>query len=199
MGLIVDEVIDVVADTLEIQISGARPGLLGTAVIAGHATDVIDTGSWLGKAHQDRFPGPAAGATCRSRILIVEDSGFFRHMLAPTLSAAGYSVTAVAEATHALRLRDEGAMFDAIVSDIEMPGMDGLAFVRAVRKGGPWRQLPVIALSGRSGATDADAARDAGFTDFVLKFEREALLASLRQCLAEQSSAHAGRRPALAA
>src|SRR4029077_3604395 len=50
MGLMVDEIIDVVEDRLNIELSGARLGLLGSAVIAGHATDVIDTGYWLTQA-----------------------------------------------------------------------------------------------------------------------------------------------------
>ena len=59
MGLMVDEIVDVVEDRLNIELSGARPGLLGTAVIAGHATDVIDTGYWLTQAWQDWFHGAA--------------------------------------------------------------------------------------------------------------------------------------------
>ncbi len=137
MGLMVDEIIDVVEDRLDIELSGARPGLLGTAVIGGHATDVIDTGYWLTQAWQDWFHG-AAQSDKRDktrRVLVVEDSDFFRQLLVPILGAAGYHVTAVPSAAEALRLREAGAMFDVIVSDIEMPDMDGLDFARAVRAG----------------------------------------------------------------
>ena len=82
MGLMVDEIIDVVEDRLNIELSGARPGLLGTAVIAGHATDVIDTGYWLTQAWQDWFHGAAQSAdrnTAR-HVLVVEDSDFFRQL-----------------------------------------------------------------------------------------------------------------------
>ena len=72
-------------------------------------------------------------------------------------------------------------MFDAIVSDIEMPDMDGLAFARAVRAGGAWANLPMIALSGYADPDQAEAGRDAGFTDYVAKIQREELVASLRQ------------------
>jgi two-component system chemotaxis sensor kinase CheA len=75
---------------------------------------------------------------------------------------------------------------DAIVSDIEMPDMDGLAFARAVRAGGVWAELPMIALTGRGGAADEAAGRDAGFSDYCQKFERDGLLASLQQCLSGQ-------------
>jgi two-component system, chemotaxis family, sensor kinase CheA len=80
-------------------------------------------------------------------------------------------------------------MFDVIVSDIAMPDMDGLDFARAVRSGGTWAALPMIALSARAEPGDIDAGRDAGFTDYVAKFQREALIASLRQCLAEPIAA----------
>ena len=81
-------------------------------------------------------------------------------------------------------MRDAGAMFDAIVSDIEMPGMDGLEFARAVRAGGIWAALPLIALTAHTDASRIDAGRDAGFTDYVAKSQQDALLESLRQCLA---------------
>ncbi len=191
MGLMVDEIIDVVEDRLDIQLSGARPGLLGTAVIAGHATDVIDTGYWLTQAWQDWFRGVPRGGAAQGprRVLVVEDSDFFRQLLVPTLGAAGYRAIAAASATDALKLREAGVMFDAIVSDIEMPDMDGLAFARAVRASGAWTSLPMIALTGHVEPRDVEAGRDAGFTDYVAKFEREALLASLQQCLSEPVAA----------
>jgi two-component system chemotaxis sensor kinase CheA len=187
MGLMVDEIVDVVEDRLHIELSSARPGLLGTAVIAGHATDVIDTGYWLTEAWQDWFRGtadPAAEKT-GSRVLVVDDDDFFRQLVAPTLTAQGYRITTARNAAEALRLRDAGVMFDAIVSDIEMPDMDGLAFAQTVRADGPWQTLPMIALSGRAEPRDIEAGRDAGFTDYVAKFQREALVSSLRDCLAE--------------
>jgi two-component system chemotaxis sensor kinase CheA len=191
MGLMVDEIVDVVEDRLNIELSGARPGLLGTAVIGGHATDVIDTGYWLTQAWQDWFHGPAqsAGSSVTRRVLVVEDSDFFRQLLTPILGAAGYRVTTAPSAAEALRLRESGAMFDVIVSDIAMPDMDGLDFARAVRASGSWAALPMIALSGHSEARDIEAGRNAGFTDYVAKFEREALIASLQQCLAEPTVA----------
>jgi two-component system chemotaxis sensor kinase CheA len=191
MGLMVDEIVDVVEDRLDIELSGARPGLLGTAVIAGHATDVIDTGYWLTQAWHDWFHGAGNTAIVAAtrRVLVVEDSDFFRQLVVPTLSAAGFRVTAVSSAADALKLREAGVMFDAIVSDIEMPGMDGLQFAGVVREGGMWVNLPMIALTGHAEPRDVEAGRDAGFTDYVAKFERDALLASLHQCLAEPIAA----------
>ncbi len=186
MGLMVSEIVDVVHDRLNIELGAARPGLLGTAVIAGQATDVLDTSYWLMQAWRDWF-GTAQGPQARRRLLVVEDSDFFRQLLVPALAAAGYEVTAAASAAEALRLRDGGLELDAIVSDIDMPDMDGLEFARRVRgDGGAWALLPMIALTGRGAPADEARGREAGFSDYCQKFERDALLASLRQCLTEQ-------------
>jgi two-component system chemotaxis sensor kinase CheA len=188
MGLMVDEILDVVEAPLRIERGAAeRPGFLGSAVLQGRVTDVIDTAWWLRQAGEDWFAAPAGGEPDRGapRILLVEDSAFFRHLVVPALAAAGYAVTAVESAPQALKLREAGAAFEAIVSDIEMPGMDGLTFARAVRQGGgEWAALPMIALTSRTDPADAERGRAAGFTDYVGKYDREALLASLRDCLA---------------
>ncbi|WP_245217323.1 hybrid sensor histidine kinase/response regulator, partial [Neoroseomonas nitratireducens] len=186
MGLVVDEILDVLEAKLEIQAGSGRPGFIGSAVIAGKVTEVIDTAFWLAQAGEDWFrptrPTQAGGP--RARLLLVEDSTFFRHLVVPALSAEGYEVTAVDGAAAALKLRDENVPFDAIISDIEMPGMDGLAFARTLRAGGAWSDAPVIALSARAEPADVARGRDAGFTDYVAKYDRDALLQSLRDCLA---------------
>jgi two-component system chemotaxis sensor kinase CheA len=184
MGLMVEEILDVVDEALVIDGAGERPGYLGSAVIGGKVTEMIDTAWWLRQAGADWFGGSGAGASAKGqRVLVVEDSAFFRNLVVPALGAAGYAVTAVADAEEALRLREAGAGFEAIVSDIHMPGMGGVGLARAVREGGPWQALPLIALTGRAEPADIARGRNAGFTDYVAKFDRAALLESLRQCL----------------
>ena len=80
-------------------------------------------------------------------------------------------------------MREAGQIFDVIVSDIEMPELDGLAFARHVRGGGAWAGVPLIALSGRNTPADVEAGRRAGFDDYVAKADRGALLDSLKRCL----------------
>ncbi|WP_149539992.1 hybrid sensor histidine kinase/response regulator [Siccirubricoccus phaeus] len=186
MGLMVEEILDVVDERLVIDAAGERPGYLGSAVICGKVTEVIDTAWWLRQDGGEDWFG-AQGAVQKGRgqrILMVEDSAFFRTLVVPALGAAGYAVTAVSDAQEALRLREAGAEFEAIISDIQMPGMNGNAFARAVREGGAWQDLPMIALTGRAEPADIARGREAGFTDYVAKFDRAALLESLRQCLA---------------
>jgi len=187
MGLLVDEILDVVEDRLRVELSSDRPGFLGTATIAGRATEVLDTAHWLRRAYPDWFTQRAVSAAqARRRVLVLDDSAFFRQLLEPVLAAEGYEVTVVDGAASALRLRDAGEMFDAIVSDIEMPEMDGLAFASEVRRDGIWARLPVIALTSRISEADIARGHAAGFSDYVAKFDRDAVLRALGQALAAQ-------------
>ncbi len=183
MGLIVDDIVDVVEEELSIELAASRPGVLGTALIGGQVTDVMDAGHWLMQAWHDWFRDGArsSSGTVRNRLLVVEDNAFFRQLLLPTLSAAGYQVTAVDSATIALSLRDRDEVpgFDAIISDVEMPGMDGLSFAKNVRAGGRWASVPLIALSGRFTPADITRGQAAGFDEYVGKFDRHALVAAL--------------------
>ena len=191
MGLMVDEILDVLEEPLVIQPGSDRLGYLGSAVVAGRVTDVIDTVYWLSHAGGDWFRSDRklVGASERPRLLLIDDSPFFRHLVVPALAAAGYEVTAVEGPAEALRLRDAGAEFDALISDIEMPEMDGLSFARQVRHAGSWAHLPLVALSSRAEPEDVARGREAGFTDYVAKYDRDALLASLQECLTSRVDA----------
>lgn len=187
MGLIVDEIIDIIEDHIEVNLSAQRPGFLGSAIIAGKATDIVDTGHYLSQAYQDWFgvqQETSFGEEALHRVLLVDDSPFFRNLLTPLLTVAGYTVTTAENPAQALKLREEGEDFDIIVSDIEMPGMSGFDFASTVRKdGGKWSNVPFIALSSHASPRDIERGRQAGFTDYVAKFNREALLTTLQQTL----------------
>ena len=193
MGLIVDEIVDIVEEKLVVQLTADRPGLMGSAIIAGKATDVIDAGFFLTQAYKDWF-GSASSESYDDedrapRVLLVDDSPFFRNLLTPLLSVAGYDVTAVENAADALAMCEAGDDFDVIVSDIEMPGKSGFEFAETVRRGSRWSNLPLIALSSHAAPRDLDRGRNAGFSDYVAKFDRDALLYTLQQMLSEQRGA----------
>ncbi|WP_328799055.1 hybrid sensor histidine kinase/response regulator [Roseomonas harenae] len=183
MGLAVEEILDVVEEALKIENGQDRAGYLGTAVIAGRATEVIDCAWWLRQAGDDWFGGKRPAAR-PARVLVVEDSAFFRNMLVPVLGAAGYEVVAVGSGAQALKLREAGETFDAVISDIEMPELDGLGLARAARDGGTWHTTPMIALTSRQEPEAERRGREAGFDEYVPKFDRDALLGALRGRLA---------------
>ncbi len=191
MGLLVDEIVDIVDDVLKMELQVDQPGIIGTAVINGKATEVIDTGHYLTQAFGDWFGREDQSTLGRGenarRILFIDDSAFFRNLLSPMLSVSGYDVVAVENADRALQLRESGEMFDAIISDIEMPGMDGFQFAHAVRADDRWRDTPLIALSSHATDQDFEHGREAGFDDYVVKFDREAVMEVLRSLTAKSS------------
>ncbi|WP_114394489.1 chemotaxis protein CheW [Oleisolibacter albus] len=192
MGLVVDEIVDIVEDKLAVELGTERPGFLGSAIIAGKATDVIDAGFYLTRAFKDWFGNGRDGAfeeERQHRILLVDDSPFFRNLLTPMLSVSGYDVTAVESGDEAMALQESGEQFDVIISDIEMPGMSGLEFAEAVRASARWANVPLVALSSHATPRDLDRGRQAGFNDYVAKFDRDALLFTLQQTLAEKGAA----------
>ncbi|MFD2235407.1 chemotaxis protein CheW, partial [Phaeospirillum tilakii] len=188
MGLVVDEIVDIVEDRLKVELSAGSPGIVGTAVIAGKATTIIDAGYYLPQAFGDWFGRNdkefGAGEVHSPRILLVDDSPFFRNLLTPLLSVAGYEVIAVEGADRALALREQGNEFDAIISDIEMPGMNGFEFADAVRSDPRWAQVPLVALSSHATEKDFERGREVGFNDYIAKFDRDALLQSLASTIA---------------
>jgi two-component system chemotaxis sensor kinase CheA len=190
---VVDEIVDIVEDRLKVELSAGSTGVIGTAVIAGKATTIIDAGYYLPQAFGDWFGrNDKEFGTLdvhQPRILLVDDSPFFRNLLTPLLSVAGYEVIAVDGADRALALREQGNDFDAIISDIEMPGMSGFDFADAVRSDPRWAQVPLVALSSHATEKDFERGRQVGFNDYIAKFDRDALLQSLASTIATAKGA----------
>lgn len=194
MGLVVDEIVDIVEDKLKIEIATDVPGLIGSAVVAGEATDIIDAGYYLVQAFDDWFDASSSPTTQIEgpgrQVLLVDDSPFFRNLLSPLLSVAGWNVTAVSSGVDALKRRDRGEMYDVIISDIEMPEMDGFEFAKEVRGDPRWSSTPIVALSGLVNESAMARGREAGFNDYVTKSDRDVLVSSLAQTVSMVAKAH---------
>jgi two-component system, chemotaxis family, sensor kinase CheA len=190
MGLVVDEIIDIVEERLNIEVAGSRDGVLGSAVIKGQATEVIDVGHFLPMAFADWFTrkemSPSASA---QSVLLVDDSAFFRNMLAPVLKAAGYKVRVAGGAQEGLAALRSGQSFDVVLTDIEMPDMNGFEFAEVIRSDTHLSQMPIIGLSSLISPAAIERGRLAGFHDYVAKFDRPGLIAALKEQTAEMAKA----------
>ena len=188
MGLVVDEIIDIVEERLNIEVGGSASGILGSAVIKGQATEVIDVGHFLPMAFADWFTRKEMKPSMHSQsVLLVDDSAFFRNMLAPVLKAAGYRVRTAPTAQEGLAaLRAQS--FDVVLTDIEMPDMNGFEFAEVIRSDSNLGSMPIIGLSALVSPAAIERGRQAGFHDYVAKFDRPGLIAALK----EQTAGAAG-------
>ena len=114
-------------------------------------------------------------------LLLVDDDAPIRRMLERTLAAEGYDVVAAADGGAALAAV-ERSVPDAIVLDVTMPGLDGLAVTRRLRAKG--LRVPILLLTARDAVHERVAGLDAGADDYLVKpFATEELLARLRALL----------------
>jgi two-component system chemotaxis sensor kinase CheA len=186
MGLVVDEIIDIVEERLHIEVAGGEAGILGSAVIKGQATEVIDVGHFLPMAFADWFSRKEMRPSLASQsVLLVDDSAFFRNMLAPVLKAAGYKVRVAPNAQEGLTALRSGQNFDVVLTDIEMPDMNGFEFAEVIRADHNLSTMPIIALSSMVSPAAIERGRQAGFHDYVAKFDRPGLIAALKEQTAE--------------
>ena len=182
MGLVVDEIVDIVEERLDIEITAERSDLIGSAVLRGRATDIINIAHFLPLAYDDWARGPKKSEKRGSTLLLVDDSAFFRDMLTPVLKAAGYAVVSAESAEQALVALQANARIDIVVTDLEMPGRSGFDLVAAMRGADPrLAGLPVIALTGSVAADAVERARSLAISDLVAKFDRSGLIAALAE------------------
>jgi two-component system chemotaxis sensor kinase CheA len=129
-------------------------------------------------AHAAKNESDARAMRAKFKILLAEDTAFFRRHVKAYLEGAGFQVTAVVNGDEALR-RLEGATsqdFNLIVTDIEMPIVDGFELVKRIRARQEMAALPVIALTTRVRKVDIDRGAQVGFTAYLEKFNGEVLL-----------------------
>ncbi len=181
MGLVVDRIVDIVEDHLELHVEPSEPGFLGSAIIAGKATEILDVGHFLPLAFSDWFEQKERGPSNQRRILYAEDSAFFRNMIVPVLKGAGFSVSVCEDGIEAFERVKNVEMFDLVFTDIEMPNMDGFTLAKLLQGDKNAREWPVIALSAFAGPQAESRAREVGMFAYVAKFDRRGLLDALKR------------------
>jgi len=116
-GVAVDEILDVVEERLDLEMGSERPGVIGSAIIKGKATEVLDIAwhmqrAWTGAPQRSKNESGS-----RNAVLLVEADSFSRRMLAPLLAAAGYDVTVAGGLHEARDAAQMGAEYDVLVGD----------------------------------------------------------------------------------
>jgi two-component system, chemotaxis family, sensor kinase CheA len=168
VGVVVDEIVDIIEDILQISVQGGSPGILGSTVLSGRATDIIDIAHFIPELGGG---GGDQRLRSRKRVLLCEESDFVRAMLGPVMQSAGFDVHAVASAEEAESRLAWGG-YQIVVANIEEGEM-----LRLPDNAGPSTRF--IGLANRASRDLLAGAERAGFDDVVAIFDRQGLLASL--------------------
>jgi chemotaxis protein histidine kinase CheA len=167
-------------------ISGATIDGDGSVVCLVDLRELTDDSSQQGTSSYTALMAPIGPADAlpvrRARVLVVEDSVGVRELERAILETAGYEViTAVDGTDGAARLDDDPV--DLVLSDVEMPGMNGYDLTRTVRRTRGWEQVPVVIMTSRISEDDQRAGLDAGASAYLLKteFDQEQLVETVRR------------------
>lgn len=119
-----------------------------------------------------------------AKILIVDDSASMRQMVSFTLAGAGHQVTEAPDGEDALELAKAGGGFDLVLSDVNMPKMDGISLVKALRALAAFKFTPILMLTTESGSDKKTEGKSAGATGWIVKpFSPDQLIATVNKVL----------------
>jgi two-component system, chemotaxis family, sensor kinase CheA len=167
-----------------------------SALVAGASVEpdggimlVLDPAGLVAAARPDAdcpAPTPLDAARPAARLLVVDEALTIRELQRSILERAGYQVATAADAQAALRMLAEQPA-DLVVTDVEMPGMDGFALTAAIRDSQPLAATPVLILTGRADDADRRRGLEAGADGYLLKtdFDQAALLDAVRRLLGD--------------
>jgi len=117
-------------------------------------------------------------------VLAVDDSRTMRNLIQKALSEAGFDVHVADDGIHGLETL-ETCYPDVIITDINMPRMDGFGFIEAVRSGEQCKSVPILTLTTESAPAMKERARNAGATGWIVKpFDKDKLVAAIRRVAA---------------
>lgn len=190
-GIQVNEILDVLSTESSVDVGlSDRHGVLGSMIANGEVINVVDVLGILERfikseesnAGVPQKEGPRRSGN-RIRVLYAEDNAFFRKHVTGLLEREGFSVKTATNGLEALEmLKVQGAdSYDLILSDIEMPVMNGMEFVRTAKQTESYRALPFIALSTRGSNSDIEAGLAAGFNFYLEKLNTQELIDTVKK------------------
>ncbi len=183
LGLVVEEIVDISRQEMDVKSLVGVEGMLGSIIINETTTDLVDISyffakifnNWVGRTQAIEADDNVTEET-KKRLLLVDDSPFFRKFMKPILLVSGYSVTTAESGLDALNILEKrNANFDIILTDINMPEMDGIEFIKKCKGDSRFAEIPFIALTSQEEGKLGDI-KELGFSGYVSKSNREMLV-----------------------
>ncbi len=173
-----------------------QPGISGSAVIGDNTTLIVDIYELIQTVQPEWFAvrgsieiADDAGEVGVPHLLLVEDSDFFRNQVRKFIEDDGYTDDVAEDGLVAWNMLDaEPEKYDLVVTDIEMPNMDGFELSQRIRQDKRFSLMPVIALTSLAGDEDVARGRAVGIDDYQVKLDKERLLQSIYEWLKRYAS-----------
>ena len=191
VAVLISAIIDIEETPVELNVrSYMQDGLLGTSIIRDSMTLFVDIyrlveiiePEWFADRRMGLFGTAGPPPKSAKQVLLLEDSSFFRHLVKGYLEADGYKVATAENGKVGLDLMSD-TEFDLIVSDLDMPVIDGWEFLKRVRAGKRQQDIPAIALTALDSVADREKATQSGFDRYEVKMHRERFLTSVAELL----------------
>ncbi len=197
LGVYASEVLDIIKQRMALKSGSAKQGILGSMIINNKATEIIDISyffssiftDWLGHSEANKIEGETDEG--RRHILLVDDSAFFRKFMRPVILAAGYRVSTCSDGLEGLNmLKNHGEKFDLVISDIDMPVMNGVEFCKEAKKIDKLANLPFVALTSHKEEDFEEDIKIIGFERLVTKSDRNKVINLVTEILKERKIAN---------
>jgi len=179
VGLLASGPVDAIEVSTDIDATTLKQtGIMGSAIIGSTTTMLVDIFDLVQSIHPEWFTGDAlTGEEEQPTVLIVDDSVFFRNQVRSYLEQAGFHILEGIDGIEALRVLEENVeAISMVVTDIEMPNMDGFELTRRIKDSRRYSHLPVIALTTLSSEEDVVRGKAAGVEEYHIKLDRERLV-----------------------
>jgi len=171
-----------------------EPGVIGSVVVERLAIRLLDVFELAALAYPQLAGNgtPSNSSNTRQparsyRILLAEDSAFFRSQVLAFLESKGYEVTPCEDGLDAWNTLELGEQtFDLVLTDIEMPNLNGFELCERIRESSTHGQLPVVALTSLAGQEDVQRGHEVGIDDYQVKMDRDRLLATVARLLKQK-------------
>lgn len=189
VGLLATGPIDAIEINTDIDDSTLKqPGIMGSAIIAGKTTMLVNIFEIMQVSNPQWFEDHAAYAEIAvdqaqaPTILIVEDSNFFRNQVKGYMDEAGFKVLEGEDGRIAWSVLEEhGDEITMVVTDIEMPNMNGFELTEKIKNDKRFKHLPVIALTTLAADEDIARGKSVGVDEYHIKLDKERLMESVHR------------------
>ena len=184
IGLLAIGPIDAIEITSEIDgVTLKQPGIMGSIIIDAHTTMLVDVFEIVQALYPEWFADKLVFEVDKTSgviptILIAEDSNFFRNQVKSYMTESGYKVIEGADGAIAWDLLQKHAdEISMVVTDIEMPNMNGFELTETIRKDSKYNKIPIIALTTLAADEDIAKGRAVGIDEYHIKLDKEKLMA----------------------